>query len=55
MYFAFPASNNISAPVNSQNSQTDIADALIKFKQLLDMGVITEEEFAAKKHQLLGL
>lgn len=33
----------------------DAADALVRFKELLDKGVITEEEFAAKKQQLLGL
>lgn len=31
------------------------ADELMKFKQLLDAGVITQEEFDAKKKQLLGL
>lgn len=31
------------------------ADEIIKFKQLLDAGVITQEEFDAKKKQLLGL
>lgn len=31
------------------------ADEILKFKGLLDSGVITEEEFAAKKRQLLGL
>lgn len=31
------------------------ADALLKFKQLLDAGVITQEEFDVKKKQLLGL
>ena len=31
------------------------ADELIKFKTLLDMGAITQEEFDAKKKQLLGL
>lgn len=35
--------------------QTSAADELIKFKNLLDMGVITQEEFDAKKKQLLGL
>ena len=30
-------------------------DELKKFKELLDMGVITQEEFDAKKKQLLGL
>ncbi len=36
-----------------QNS--DEADQLKKFKELLDSGVITQEEFDAKKKQLLGL
>ena len=31
------------------------ADELIKWKQLLDMGGITQEEYEAKKKQLLGL
>lgn len=35
--------------------QTSAADELKKFKELLDMGVITQEEFDAKKKQLLGL
>ena len=36
-------------------SQISQADELKKYKELLDSGVITEEEFAAKKKQLLGL
>lgn len=35
--------------------QGSAADELKKFKELLDMGVITQEEFDAKKKQLLGL
>ena len=37
--------------------QTNIsaADEIKKFKELLDSGIITEEEFNAKKKQLLGL
>ena len=31
------------------------ADSLMKYKELLDSGVITQEEFDAKKKQLLGL
>lgn len=31
-----------------------VADELLKFKQLLDMGAITQEEFDAQKKQLLG-
>lgn len=32
-----------------------IADEILKFKQLLDMGAITEEEFEKKKKELLNL
>ena len=35
--------------------QTSAADELKKFKELLDCGIITQEEFDAKKKQLLGL
>ena len=31
------------------------ADEILKFKQLLDMGAITQEEYDAKKKQLLDL
>lgn len=31
------------------------ADEILKYKNLLDMGVITQEEFDAKKKELLGL
>ena len=34
---------------------TSPAEELKKFKELLDMGIITQEEFDAKKKQLLGL
>ncbi len=35
--------------------QTSAADELKKFKELMDAGVISQEEFDAKKKQLLGL
>ena len=35
--------------------QASTANELLSFKQLLDAGVITQEEFDAKKKQLLGL
>ena len=34
---------------------TSAADEILKFKQLLDAGIITQEEFDAKKKQLLNL
>ncbi|MCL2638650.1 MAG: superinfection immunity protein [Oscillospiraceae bacterium] len=43
-----------NAPV-TQVINTSDADELKKFKDLFDTGVITEEEFNAKKQQLLGL
>lgn len=35
--------------------QVFAADELKKFKELLDSGILTQEEFDAKKKQLLGL
>ena len=41
---------------NHKNISTSSnVDELKKYKELLDMGVITQEEFDAKKKQLLGL
>lgn len=46
-------SKNLSTmKVTNQDSN---ADELKKYKELLDSGVITQEEFDAKKKQLLGL
>ena len=46
----------IENPVtNSNNNQPSQADELKKYKDLLDSGIITQEEFDAKKKQLLGL
>lgn len=37
-----------------QQQATSAADELLKFKQLLDMGAITQEEFEKQKAKLLG-
>lgn len=42
------------API-AEAPKSDEADQLKKYKELLDTGVITQEEFDAKKKQLLGL
>ena len=42
-------------PQAAAPAATSAADELLKFKQLLDMGAITEAEYNAKKSQLLGL
>lgn len=47
------AAAQASAPALS--AAPSAADELMKFKQLLDAGAITQEEFDAKKKQLLGL
>lgn len=46
-----------AAPAADAPAQQAVSDAdeILKFKQLLDAGVITQEEFNAKKAQLLGL
>lgn len=44
-----------STPPSAQSGTGDSADELIKLKQLVDMGVITQEDFDAKKRQILGL
>lgn len=43
------------APQGTVVQQASAADEIKKFKELLDMGVISQEEFDAKKKQLLGL
>ena len=44
-----------NAPVGGVIQQASPAEELKKFKDLLDIGVITQEEFDAKKKQLLGM
>ena len=45
----------VNATVAAAAPKSDEADQLKKYKDLLDSGVITQEEFDAKKKQLLGL
>lgn len=40
--------------LNSSSSSSS-ADEIMKYKQLLDAGAITQDEYVAKKKQLLGL
>lgn len=47
--------NAVSAPVIKQEVPQSNAAELKQYKELLDSGVITQEEFDAKKKQLLGL
>lgn len=43
------------APSAPSAQASNVADELKKFKELLDQGVITEEEFQTKKAQLLKM
>lgn len=53
--------NNVHNVINKRQSEIylktneSVADEILKFKQLLDMGAITEEEFVLKKKELLGI
>jgi hypothetical protein len=39
----------------AEQKEFSVADELLKFKQLLDMGVLTQDEFNAKKAELLSI
>ncbi|MBQ6773526.1 MAG: SHOCT domain-containing protein [Synergistaceae bacterium] len=47
------ARENYSAP--SGNNNNDYTAELVKLKNLLDRGIITQEEFAIKKRMILGI
>ncbi len=47
--------NNNTDEIKESYSSNGTSDEIMKFKELLDKGVITQEEFDAKKKQLLGL
>jgi predicted Zn-dependent peptidase len=42
-------------PIQNSTNALSSAEELKKFKELLDLGIITQEEFDAKKKQLLGI
>ena len=45
----------VNVTVAASAPKTDETDQIKKYKDLLDSGIITQEEFDAKKKQLLGL
>lgn len=49
------AANNQAPQQAPAQTVSDPTEELAKYAKLRDQGVITEEEFAAKKKQLLGL
>lgn len=50
-----PADSAQTQTAASSKTYADTAEALKTYKELLDSGVLTQEEFDAKKKQLLGL
>ena len=57
MEVAFPggAQQPVQEAVVNAAGQVDAVTEIQRFKALLDQGIITEEEFTAKKRQLLGI
>lgn len=47
--------SEINTPSSTLLQEESVADEIRKFKELLDDGIITQEEFDAKKKELLGL
>jgi hypothetical protein len=51
----YQAPPQYAPPPPAPPAQEDVYEQLRKFGQLKDAGILSEEEFAAKKAQLLGL
>lgn len=49
------ALDSVKLTTSTPASSVSNADEILKYKSLLDSGIITQEEFYAKKKQLLGL
>ena len=49
-----PALAALAAPA-APAAETDVIAEIKKYKELFDLGAITEEEFAAKKKQIMGI
>ena len=47
--------NNQSHKLSTSQPYDSPTDEIIKYKQLYDQGIITQDEFDAKKKELLGL
>ena len=53
-YVESNANNNSEIQTNANQSRMTNLELLIKYKELLDMGAITQEEYDKKKRELLG-
>ena len=45
----------LQKPTNSSDNTLDDVAKIREFKKLFDEGILTEEEFIAKKKQILGI
>lgn len=45
----------VTQPVEGMNDNIDTIQEIRKYKELFDEGILTEEEFKAKKAQILGI
>ena len=45
--------NESNKMINNKSNNISVADEILKFKKLLDDGIITKEEFESKKQELL--
>ncbi|WP_191435541.1 PH domain-containing protein [Flavonifractor sp. An112] len=55
IHTALKMAEELSSTKNQTIAAPSAADEIAKFKQLLDNGAITQDEFDAKKRQLLGI
>ena len=46
---------DVGIPCTTANEPINAANEIKQYKELLDMGAITQEEFESKKQQLLNL
>lgn len=53
--FMIQVKNSNTSSSSSSSSASSAADEILKLKSLLDSGILTQEEFDAKKKQLLGI
>lgn len=55
MQMISPGAGEIRDGAGTEDSAADVIDEIKRYKALMDSGIISEEEFAAKKRQLLGI
>ena len=50
-----PRKGSAENDAGASRTLEDQVETIKKFKELLDAGILTQEEFDAKKHEILGL